>query len=68
MKRYTVTEKWYECRIKNCQMENYLRTFNIDTDFYIICEDCPFMEPINRLADLEDKACVYDFDPRYDHG
>lgn len=67
MKRYTIREN-YECRMKNCQMENYLRNFYIDTDIIDFCDECPFINAINRLADLEDEKEVLSFDPRFDHG
>lgn len=54
MKRYTYTNNEYECHMKNCNMENYLRTFDIDTDIVDFCDECPFMEAINKLAEYED--------------
>ena len=54
MKRYTIVDKLYVCRMENCNMENYLRTFDVNTDIVDFCEDCPFMEAINKLAEYED--------------
>ncbi len=55
-KFYTRPKDKYECRIKDCQMENYLRdVFDIDTDIIDFCEDCPFENIVNKLAMYEDK-------------
>lgn len=56
MDRMTRTLDNFPCRIKNCPMENYLiDEFDIPTENYSICDNCPFEKIVNKLAELEDK-------------
>lgn len=56
MKRFTRPKDNWECRIKDCHMEDYLiNEFDIPTENYNFCENCPFEELVNKLAELEDK-------------
>ena len=45
-----------ECRIPFCSVEDWVfkMTNEINPDYYV-CEDCPFMVYINKLAEYEDK-------------
>ena len=58
MERLTRVKDEYECRMKNCEMEEYLRQFFLS--FFDsptgpdVCSNCPLMPVANRLADFED--------------
>ena len=54
MKRYT-ENKAFECKIKECRADDWMKSiygFYSDKNF---CEYCPFMELVNRLAEFENK-------------
>ena len=61
MERLTRHMDEYSCRIKNCSAENWvenltgLSIYNWKSDRNI-CDECPFEEHINRLAEFEDET------------
>lgn len=60
MERLTNKDGIYECRAKDCNMEDYIAdivgiaVYELPTDGRI-CYKCPMMKIVNRLARYEDK-------------
>lgn len=57
MERLTRRKNKYECRIKECFVEDWMYSLYghyLDID-KSICDDCPIMSIANRLAELEDE-------------
>lgn len=72
MRYYTTASASYECRMRNCGMENYLRNFGVDVDVVDFCDECPFMDAINKLAEYEEREArdraFYKDDIFFEHG
>ena len=69
MKRYTIRDTLYECRMLDCKMEDFLYDFGLDVDSISFCDYCPCMKAINRLAVLEDMVEPFlDNDVQFEHG
>lgn len=45
-----------ECRINFCEAEDWIAELTDGTYPDYVCEKCPFMEYINKLAEYEDNA------------
>lgn len=60
MFRYTRRKDNFECRhgLEGCKAEYWIEklTGTLDFDTNDMCDSCPFMRFINRLAELEDLA------------
>lgn len=57
MKRLTRSLDKYDCRINGCVAEGWMEEVtgvNVFNFKKPVCENCPFMEYINRLAFFED--------------
>lgn len=56
MERLTRVKDSFPCRIKECDAENWM--YDLYGNYVYnksICEECPFMTIVNRLAELEDQ-------------
>ena len=60
-KRFTSTEKKYECRIETCYAEDWMSSVmgfpyaDVTDVSELICDNCPFIAIVNKLAEYEDK-------------
>lgn len=58
MERLTRPYDEYECRLKNCNLEEWMKSiYGEYPDFEInICDNCPVIIIANKLAEYEDMA------------
>lgn len=56
MERLTNSSKKFECRMKHCYAERWM--YEIYGEYpslsKAVCDRCPFIQIVNRLADYED--------------
>lgn len=57
MERLTNRSKKFECRIERCYAEKWMREVYGEYPSLNrgVCDKCPFIKIINRLADYEDR-------------
>lgn len=53
--RFTQKDSPYECKLKECEVDNWIRSFGGDYA-ETPCDTCPFMKIVNKLAEYEDEA------------
>lgn len=58
MERLTRKKDEYECRINGCPAEEWMYNLYGSYSKNDICDDCPFMFYINKLAEFEDEKEV----------
>ena len=64
-KRLTNLNKKYECRLRDCEVEEWMYDIYDKYPFEIHqdpCKGCPFMKIVNKLAEYEDKEFDYEDD------
>lgn len=64
-KRLTNPNKKYECRPPHCEVEEWMYDMYDEYPSEIhqdLCESCPFIKIINKLAEYEDKEFYYEDD------
>ena len=55
MRRLTRRKDENECRINKCRAEEWMADlYHGEYPYLDICDNCPFEEYINRLAEMED--------------
>lgn len=55
LERLTRVKDEYECRIKDCPAEDWMFDLYGYYSESVICDDCPFLPIVNKLAEYEDK-------------
>ena len=53
--RLTRKKDEYECRIANCNAEEWMNKLYGDFPPENLCDNCPFESFVNKLAEFEDK-------------
>ena len=54
MERLTRPLDEYECRIKDCNAEDWMKTLYGEYTTKVVCDGCPFMAIVNHLGSIED--------------